>query len=763
MKTNPLIFKNLKSYNEFEFLKVIVEVLLIFIRKNMKTISKVAIGSLFAVMAVFGVSVAHAGGSTVFNTNSLDYVTTTASNYTVQPGCTTCWAPTVEMAAGQVASVRVYYHNTGSQTALDTRIRISPQSEPAVNTKLMAGGVWASNATLVREYATIHIAGTPQTITYIPGTAAWFPEHTSTNPQYLNSAQEAALFSANGVSIGDILPDTTCPSYQTFCHQGSLVARFQIGNAIVQPTVYACNDGLDNDGDGLVDYPSDPGCVSPTDNDETNIIVQQAYITTSTQPATSITEYSATLNGSYATNQSQATTWFEWGTSPSSLSTTTAQQVVYGTSGTFYSQISGLYPNTTYYFRACADTNATSPSCGNVLSFVTNTHIVVNNAPTVLTLPGNCNVSQNAFSMNGSFTSNGSATTATWFQYGTTYSLGYQVGNQTQYGSSGNFNYILSGLQPNTTYYFQAVAQNAGGTAYGTILSCTTSGIILPPPPVINQQPVVTTVAASNIAQTSARINGYLNTSGSTINGADVWFEWGPTPGLGFSTQRHPVMTGAPFNDFIQGLQPDTRYFYRAMAQNNNGTAVGQTLFFSTAEVGHGPEVIYVDNNSGSGQVVMLKVESDFTSVCVADTAHYTVTYQNLTKKTLKDVVVQVILPQEETFIRTSRGSYADGPNTVTVLVGDLAGREKGTFEIEAKINSRGKVDDTLVATGTLVYTQANRAQGDTIAYSLINVDCGGGNALAGLAIFGEGSCIFWIIVLLLILIAVLATRRRYN
>ncbi|MCC6554239.1 MAG: DUF11 domain-containing protein, partial [Polyangiaceae bacterium] len=32
-----------------------------------------------------------------------------------------------------------------------------------------------------------------------------------------------------------------------------------------------CNDGLDNDGDGLVDYPADPGCESALDPDETDV------------------------------------------------------------------------------------------------------------------------------------------------------------------------------------------------------------------------------------------------------------------------------------------------------------------------------------------------------------------------------------------------------------------------------------------------------------------------------------------------------------
>ncbi|MBI5621355.1 DUF4215 domain-containing protein, partial [Candidatus Falkowbacteria bacterium] len=34
----------------------------------------------------------------------------------------------------------------------------------------------------------------------------------------------------------------------------------------------ACSDGIDNDGDGLTDYPDDPGCLSPSDDDEYNFI-----------------------------------------------------------------------------------------------------------------------------------------------------------------------------------------------------------------------------------------------------------------------------------------------------------------------------------------------------------------------------------------------------------------------------------------------------------------------------------------------------------
>ena len=42
------------------------------------------------------------------------------------------------------------------------------------------------------------------------------------------------------------------------------------GSTPPPPATYACSNGKDDDGDGKVDYPSDPGCASSTDNDEYN-------------------------------------------------------------------------------------------------------------------------------------------------------------------------------------------------------------------------------------------------------------------------------------------------------------------------------------------------------------------------------------------------------------------------------------------------------------------------------------------------------------
>jgi large repetitive protein len=49
---------------------------------------------------------------------------------------------------------------------------------------------------------------------------------------------------------------------------GGLVCRVPDGQATKVCTQPVCNDGIDGDGDGKIDYPRDPGCVSPSDDTE---------------------------------------------------------------------------------------------------------------------------------------------------------------------------------------------------------------------------------------------------------------------------------------------------------------------------------------------------------------------------------------------------------------------------------------------------------------------------------------------------------------
>jgi hypothetical protein len=56
-----------------------------------------------------------------------------------------------------------------------------------------------------------------------------------------------------------------------------------------------------------------------------------------------------------------------------------------------------------------------------------------------------------------------------------------------------------------------------------------------------------------------------------------VWFEWGPTPELGNTTMKQTMTTkSADYYQHLSDLTENTRYYYRAMAENEEGRAVGK-------------------------------------------------------------------------------------------------------------------------------------------------------------------------------------------
>ncbi len=190
-----------------------------------------------------------------------------------------------------------------------------------------------------------------------------------------------------------------------------------------------------------------------------------------TLSATVTSQTSATLNGQVNPNGSNAQAWFEYGVSPSLLNfSTNVTNVGSGSSFTNFSQfVSNLQPGTIYYYRAVAS-NAFGTSQGQVLTFVTS-GTGGGTAPTVVTRVAQF-VSRNSALLNGDVNPNGGLTTA-WFEYGATVSLGLRTvplpmgsGNGVQPLSA-----AVTGLLPNTTYYFRAVAQNQFGTSQGAILT----------------------------------------------------------------------------------------------------------------------------------------------------------------------------------------------------------------------------------------------------------------------------------------------------
>ena len=96
--------------------------------------------------------------------------------------------------------------------------------------------------------------------------------------------------------------------------------------------------------------------------------------------------------------------------------------------------------------------------------------------PTVVTSLAS-SISASGARLNGTADPNGASTSA-WFQWGTTTAYGNVTAPATSVGSGTSavsYSFNLSALACGTTYYFRTVAESAGGVAYGSQYSFTTS------------------------------------------------------------------------------------------------------------------------------------------------------------------------------------------------------------------------------------------------------------------------------------------------
>lgn len=109
----------------------------------------------------------------------------------------------------------------------------------------------------------------------------------------------------------------------------------------------------------------------------------------------------------------------------------------------------------------------------------------------------------------------------------------------------------------------------------------------LPPP----QAPVATTGAADSITETSAQLNGTVDTHGTTTT---YHFEYGTSNAYGLKTPENTVPEGTDpvaVKAAVSGLTKDTTYHYRLVATNPAGVSEGADRTFRTAPGPQLPDV----------------------------------------------------------------------------------------------------------------------------------------------------------------------------
>lgn len=177
--------------------------------------------------------------------------------------------------------------------------------------------------------------------------------------------------------------------------------------------------------------------------------------------------------------------------------------------------------------------------------------------------------------LNGEANPNGASTV--YFEYGTTPAFGSRTPDRDISGNTSRaFAASLTGLSGATTYHYRAVLFNAAGTIFGTTRQFTTT----PNPP------IAATGAPANVTASSATLVGAVNPNGVR---ASVYFEYGLTRAYGQSTPIQSIPAGfstvsvqAPNLPLI----PNAAYYYRLVASNSAGTALGNDVLFTVTAGG---------------------------------------------------------------------------------------------------------------------------------------------------------------------------------
>ena len=252
-----------------------------------------------------------------------------------------------------------------------------------------------------------------------------------------------------------------------------------------------------------------------------------------------------------------------------------------GTGTSSYSSfISGLQPNTTYYVRAYAracgivnGVNVCATGYGEELSFTTTSS---GDIPALATVAIS-NITANSASSGGTISSDGgSSITSKGAQWSLDSGFTSILGSTNDGTGTGSFTSSLTGLTCGTLYYVRAYATNSVGTAYGNQVSFATE--------ICTYTPTVTINTVSKYGDTYATFSGSVTDDGnSAVTERGFIYSTTPSP----TTLSNKIISGSGVGVFsanAYGLFSSTKYYVRAYAINNVGTAYSNELDFITLE-----------------------------------------------------------------------------------------------------------------------------------------------------------------------------------
>ena len=290
---------------------------------------------------------------------------------------------------------------------------------------------------------------------------------------------------------------------------------------------------------------------------------------------TTITSSSATIRGNLIeVGTSSPTMSLYWGPSDGGNSTAAwANTQNLGTQanpGEFSSSLIGLQPNTTYFYRAYG-----ANAQGEDWASSSETFTTASAPPTVENLAAS-NIMGTSVTIGATVNSTGGEIPTLVIHYGDNdagtgnWDSQLDLGLQTS-SDSGN----ISDLTPGTTYFFRAAATNSAGTSWAPSTATFSTTEINPP--------TITNSSASRINGTLATLNGEVSDAGGDPPTVTIYYgtiDGESTPENWQLSVPGGIRTGS-FSRLVSNLQPTTKYYFRAFAQNaagSNWASISQTF-----------------------------------------------------------------------------------------------------------------------------------------------------------------------------------------
>ena len=178
----------------------------------------------------------------------------------------------------------------------------------------------------------------------------------------------------------------------------------------------------------------------------------------------------------------------------------------------------------------------------------------------------------------------------------------------------------------------------------GALLSAVVVGMMMPAA-ALAAKPAATTGTVAKLTFSSVRLRGSVDPNKQNTT---YYFQYGTTIALGTQTASFPAGNGdkaVPARIDVTGLAPATKYFYRLVAHNNSGTALGKRRAFTTKKQPLGLSLVATPNPvPAKNTATLVKGNLSGTGnagrrvVLQSSTWPYTLPFQNVSNEQVTDV-----------------------------------------------------------------------------------------------------------------------------